>query len=103
MCLTRALRGRLRRSKSFRTICRAWRHGAQTRFAQTWAPLRPPRAAVLGELYGAMKVNVKVTGNGNGKYNYDAVARVSEAHPGFIGSLAAMPPGAACGLARATR
>jgi hypothetical protein len=42
----------------------AWRHGAQTRFARTWAPLRPPRAAVLGALYGAMKVNVKVTGNG---------------------------------------
>ena len=32
---------------------RSTRHGAQTRFAQTWAPLRPRRPAVLGALYGA--------------------------------------------------
>ncbi len=32
---------------------RGRRHGAQTRCAQTRAPLRPPPAAVLGSLYGS--------------------------------------------------
>ncbi|GAB3343706.1 hypothetical protein GCM10027359_25220 [Marilutibacter aestuarii] len=43
---------------------RPWRHGAQTRFAQTRAPLRPPRPAVLGGLKVA-KIKIKIYGNGH--------------------------------------
>jgi len=42
---------------------RTTRHGAQTRFAQTWAPLRPRRPAVLGALYGADRSRNKATVN----------------------------------------
>ncbi len=51
---------------------RSWRHGAQTRCAQTRAPLRPPRPAVLGGLKVAkikIKFKFKFNGNGNGNGN----------------------------------
>jgi len=38
---------------------RLTRHAAQTRFAQTWAALRPRQAAVLGSLYGSIRQKLK--------------------------------------------
>jgi hypothetical protein len=41
-------------------------HGARTRCAQTGAPLRPHRPAVLGSLYGSLVQECNGNGNGNG-------------------------------------
>ena len=36
-------------------VLRLSRHAAQTRYAQTWAALRPRQAPVLGSLYGSIR------------------------------------------------
>jgi len=58
---------------------RGRRHGAQTRCAQTRAPLRPPAAAVLGSLYGSAGRECNDNGNGKSKSRARAFAQGAKA------------------------